>query len=1835
MNLTSAFVPSHFSYTMAFFIPSSLQKRILRYALSRLELLDTKDHNLDDLDIVWGKESSVELRNVGVHLKKLSALLQLPRRYKLVKARILLLRITVPADLYKSGISIGIDGVKLDLELSSVEDDQGERAKSPSGGFYRSESQKSASAGRSRSSQSYVHDPGGLEQPDVNGKRSENLPSTMDLAKSFLQTEPEERAELQNSIAQSQYLAQSKALSEDDEATRTLGVGGGISLPGFVADFMKGVGDRVELSIKNADISLAMEVDLASGNSVPNLTAKAEPVTLQLSVQEVIIHGVTTDLSEAHPRRSEDETEMNESMGGVASTKDLRRIYLENVCGILISSTSLFSNLSRVSVPPSPSLTHSSANKKVRKVSPTLHSPSDYPIPVAAQKMDRSALSICESENGVESPSPRLATSLEELRNSAIFQTSGLESSSTNPELNLDQRQTYHDAIARSLSSNKRNDQLDSQQHLSSTSIPGSFIDYGLPSLYRDSLHGVEQSSRSQREQTEKTHSMELLRAPDETLHNGQVSPQLESMAQSKLFSHEEAESMYMSAMSQAPSQSAYSETAIPGDWEDSDSEDYQPRAAPNVHERAVSDSEQRGGQSTFSEPGQETDSFHEPAGAALIQPSEHVLNERATERPPMAQSLQAHPTESDKDLNPAYRQGSSTTSQVGLDDELLVVKNIFTIDRIAFEVPKSSGGEGVDLTYQEKITEDYRSVRPQDGPPRAKGQTSSLGYEESTSKPATLEPRPSTSIEVGHVDVHGDINLTKLTILVIQQLTEVFASEPVKHKSSTKKNSKASNAAINVKSVSWKFLDVVRGIHVSGFDMLDPSLLKTGVSEDSETLLKASIMELKMTINSAGESSTSTLSVTKIDFGYASESILSFDSGLKLRDSNRDILAPVNQDFILKITQSPDRRHLELTTLPLHVRFDLRRLDETFSWFGGFSSVLGLGNSMISTVTVIDRETKKPRPAKSARGVHFETGRQQYKSTEPRNPRQDKVTIRVGGMVFEIEGPSSSFRCESTAIKAVSRAEGVGLAVDRFSITGPYVNSRPENPSISARFAGVRIEYLPTPKDGDLARLLALLSPSKDKYSEEDDDILLETLFRQRRQGGVLRVTAEDVDGQIHDIGDLYHLSVLGEEMKKLSTVTKYLPEDDRPGIMTLLLIRQVQVQSTINETLGPLSMFLKQVEVAYITLPSLFALGVGKLNIERNASEKLLGEAVATPTGQEPSPTIMVRFIGNEMEPKVKVKLHNFQIEYRASTLEAIMGLPEALVDVGRANVISSTAIMEDKPPTPKSPPTLSPQSVDISDKTLARLMSFKIDIALHDVTIGLNPRDCPARGLLVLTDSRILCAITKDDEGSALFEINKASLMAIDDHESENAVKYEAESLSSTAQPSQLQQLSGMGYVSLCNISAMKTTLGVSKQKSVPGEIIEIDLRDMLLVIESCADSTQTLQTILNGLQPPQPPSKESKYRTEVVPVEDMLGSFSGNAFATQEGGDYEVPLELEEGDMVDDDVPQNLEFVSSFYNPHPETLDESVADSMLEENLESLASPPVTRNIGDKRLLESFQEQYQVAPGESTLNFDENHFGSSSKIGGTAHRWDIKKDTYELPNESRLQASPLKVQVRNVHVIWNLFDGYDWQRTRDTIHQAVAAVQDKAMEKRSRKDRRRSANTEEEDSVIADFLFNSIYIGIPANHDPRELSRQISRNIDDLTSETESSATSRPSDSPSRQDRALRPKSKARLRRSKYHKMTFELKGLSADMVVFPPESGETKSSIDIRVLDLEIFDHIPTSTWKKFATYMHDAGERESGTSMIHLEILNVKPVPTLAASEIILKVTYLQALRSF
>jgi len=142
----------------------------------------------------------------------------------------------------------------------------------------------------------------------------------------------------------------------------------------------------------------------------------------------------------------------------------------------------------------------------------------------------------------------------------------------------------------------------------------------------------------------------------------------------------------------------------------------------------------------------------------------------------------------------------------------------------------------------------------------------------------------------------------------------------------------------------------------------------------------------------------------------------------------------------------------------------------------------------------------------------------------------------------------------------------------------------------------------------------------------------------------------------------------------------------------------------------------------------------------------------------------------------------------------------------------------------------------------------------------------------------------------------------------------------------------------------------------------------------------------------------------------------------------------------------------------------------------------------------------------------------------------------------------------------------------------------------------------------------------------------LTDQINHGIDDYMSETGSYVSSG-FDTHTRISSAdpSNPRKRLRLHRSRSHKLQIDITNVSADFIIFPPDSHETQFMLDLRVEDFEIIDNVPTSTWRKFVTYMNDAGRRETGSSMAHIELLNVRPVLELAASELVIRVCPLSA----
>ena len=1848
--------------------------------------------------------------------QKLALLLLLPNQLNLVKARITLVRLTVPADLYTNGILIEIEGVDVQIEVSPECEDTVKPARTQQkrrGGLA-----KGTRANRSRSTQPIVHDPGGSSNaaPYYTGEsqdgESSHIPTTVDLAKSFLQAEPDhERAELRANVVKSQPLQQTQLSEDGDEGVDT-GVGMGISLPGFLADFLMGVRDRLQIQIRGIQIDVDFKIEVHSAPTTASVVSShAEPVTCRLLVEnvksEVVVSNPT--LSPACDPMSDMQTALNP----MNSLLPYRRFSLTNIRGQILSDASLLTSLSNLSGPSSPVVTHSSAfRQKLRQTPPTLsETKSGSSSSSAGLAMTQST--ILQSPAGSPSSSSQLEASVttsdgdrfadaagpddmeyaENAAEQAKYQPSpedkdyfgfdsaedeegdragnGAEKKSAATQLSSQHVYTGKlkdpeldevEDLIKSSQGRLKHDQASENGQVLHLEQQNEFISVGsLKENLRENVESVKgkthtgspfDSTSLDRPSNHSFRSSPSITPP--IIARQSHSPPDDDLTHSKIYSHDEAQSLYMSAfshvsLSDTPEQSVIANLV---DFTFGTDEAYSAANDSHIREEVFdcrSSSSKRlypviyrsklenikGNHKDDKREGLDAQSHsrHLPVGLK-IQPSAVVYSQSSTvEEPDASQASNPSSPQSERpsrvvkqflNIKEFVLDNPQKTKDVQPQGTSNKVKPQSTSRRPrSFEIPGAFSAS-ISQFSQSTIQADSR-YDPHRNTPYTK-----VEEDESTNR---LPARSPTSIVIRDISLISDLALLRLIVTAMQQVSTLKLSDADPPHTSDEQELSSGSLVVQVDKLSWKIVDNLHSVIESASPKVDEPAIELHPSENSETLLSVAVVAFDLSRDYHGSSSRTELSIGTFTFGYDSDSIISFEPESKEKQSIHDEIPFNSRDIRVTILQSPRSKRVQVTTLPLRVTLDLARLDETFSWFGGLNSVLGLGSSMMSSMTIIDTKSKTPHNGTRTHGVRFETPGGIEHLNDSGESVQYKIESRFGGAVFELRGKASALRLESTAVKLVSRAEYVAVQVDGLILSGPHLRELHVDPTVSAQLRNVRIEYLSNPKEVDLDRLLALLSPSRDKY-EPDDDILLETLLRQRRQGGVIRITVETLEGNVSSLHEFERFSMLGEELTKLSTVTKYLPEDDRPGILTLALVRNFNFAVHINSKFGFAKISSQNIELAHVGLPSLVLLGVTGLHVSRGEQEELVGEAIVfTPTevGQQ-SPVIMIRLIGDELEPTIKIKLWNIRFEYHVSTVMAILGLSESAIgEIIVSDLISSVATLTGIPSLPK----LTSQTSSNNGKSSTGSKVLRYDIAIRDSTIGLNPRKSPSKAILILASTKVAGMIPNSAEASinSVLEVHKASLMVIDDVDHVTTSGNNAKEVDQDGHISTAQLFAVMGYVSISEIAAAKVTLHMISSDSEGDRSVDVEIRNDLFVLESCADSTQTLINVLNGLKPPSPPNVDLKYRTEVIPVQDMLASFSGDAFETtsiNSEGNEDFTLETDEEDMVDDEVPQNLEFVSSFYNPDPTAAAEAVANSILEDDLNFIASAPVTRNIGDKRLLESFQEQYEVAPGSEPLDFREDHFGSNSTYGGIAHRWSSDRNTYNLSNEFKIPGSSLKVRVRDVHIIWNLFDGYDWQRTRDTISQAVADVEKKAVERLSRKGRRKPQDIdEEEDSVIGDFLFNSIYIGVPANRNPRDLARQVNRNIDDLTSETGSYATSTTvTSSPSRQSGATREKrAKLRLARSKRHKMTFELKGVSIDLVVFPPESGETQNSINVRVQDLDIFDHITTSTWRKFATYMHDAGERESGSSMVHIEILKVKPVPDLAASEIILKVS--------
>lgn len=220
----------------------------------------------------------------------------------------------------------------------------------------------------------------------------------------------------------------------------------------------------------------------------------------------------------------------------------------------------------------------------------------------------------------------------------------------------------------------------------------------------------------------------------------------------------------------------------------------------------------------------------------------------------------------------------------------------------------------------------------------------------------------------------------------------------------------------------------------------------------------------------------------------------------------------------------------------------------------------------------------------------------------------------------------------------------------------------------------------------------------------------------------------------------------------------------------------------------------------------------------------------------------------------------------------------------------------------------------------------------------------------------------------------------------------------------------------------------------------------------------------------------------------------------------------------------------------------------------------------------------------------------------------------------------------LKITDGHFTLFLYDGYDWVRTRRTIEEEV-----KEMRKRLAKIRQLVANGQIQDPTVEDtsaLLYNSVHIGLEDDDDllgePSALIAAIDEELrDDLETASQSSWQSlKPSNAGKSRARSVRVHGK-RLTRAKGPSIEFCLAGLNAEFDQYQPDDPLVSRTF-VTVRDLEILDHIKTSTWKKFLTELRSDSRgnvRETDSNMVRIELRSVRPVPGNSSEETRLRVS--------
>ncbi|KAL5594623.1 uncharacterized protein BROUX77_007970 [Berkeleyomyces rouxiae] len=1904
------------------FSGSAVPKRLLRHALSRLDLLDTDAIDIDNLELAIGRNTVLEFRDVGLRLDKLERILRLPPALQIRQARVRLLRISIPIDFYTSPICVSVQAVEVGVSLET------QTPSAPN-----------------------LHD---AAQQDVDEPL---VPNATDLAQSFLDMQSlTQKRELELAISHKSTLAQtgsddsSDGDGDDNESETQYGTGQPLSLPGFLAGFLQGIVDRVEVTI--SDVTFNFDIDLPTDHAHP-ANPRPQPhetVSFRLQLDSIAVEGITKNASTS----SEPQPLQRPGKRHVAINK--LRAYLISQPRIL----SLFSS-SSCALSSTQSTVLSQNQDLASALAPHSYHGEDFLTgsPAASKHLS------------IDSHQPGLQPALDLTKNPPELQST--------PDYGADQMSEDDPATPR-----QTTNLLDQSLTGSVESLPP-FLE--LPTSSSSSPRDIGADAPAPTIHVQQpTESVNLLIQDSDDDPDYPAMPVYsrsssssdvgEDLTTSRMFTHNDAESLYMSAISlqqsevsqHQPTPWLHKSFESPGDSASQESPDFlgpssdvgslahfgfnhnsspdgifelsnttsqappapshdisrvlapeQSQTQPDVEQKSNQTSSPRASASIYDR------SIHMPGGWGEST-TDNLESSRYTSAFSISQTREpvtSTQTISFEALIPGMGVVETTTSATNnTRDEPprpetpqgppRMAKEILSLDMISIFIPSQPAAsveafEG-DSQQQEQPS---GAVNPDaslhSGGPGAYSMYNTfeslpdINLDNLNTSTNSEKPCESIDIELSPLQAQLDTSLGFLLASMVSKLAGVFATAS---RVSTKSANSTQNKLAKSQDSPTAFPNIKFGLeglsfllvqNVFGFKCFSGKVTRPAESSplaEPEVLLRADINDVSATMHEEKGKKVYGLFLGKVSFGYATERIVWFEQEALMQASIRDAFPDKGADVQVSLSQDKLESRIQVLTLPLCATINLVKMDELFEQFGGISGFVDLGLSMAARFPQnpqIMPQTKEKRdkrsssvsmPISKSKGVRFE----ESDPTDQGSAVGPKTDIRIGGCRLRLMSRTCRFDVDTTSLKAVVRDTGVRSHISQIQLTGPRTHETQSVP-ITVQLSDTRVDFLNTPLESDISALLEMLMPTTTKFTDHDD-LMVDTLFAQRRKGSLLRINTKSAQFRLGSLPALECLSDLGSEVGKFTPLAQMFPEDDRPGILVMANVDSTQTSVDVGGKIGMFHCDLGQVELAHVGFPSLLSVGIGTVRVDRNSDEVLIDSVrnIAAPPAGAPKAgmAIRIRMIGDDLEPVVRVRVQDVAIEYRVPMIMDLLGLEDVTPQEFEEALATSVANLGEAAIAGLRIETAPVAAPDPQDKSKSS-KPLSIDLGFRDTLIGLNPLGIQSKLYSVLNECHIAATLPENGNYDAQINVSKAWLMLVDNvdalldlEEVDTSNDHHVESWLTT-------NLSNRGFANISYISsAMATVKSVQLSNSEKRQIL-VDVKDTFFILETCADSMQTLVAISNALSPPTPPSTEVKYRT-AIEVQDLLASISGDAFGRAEG-DYDFENDFshvptyESGDSDYDNLSSmassNADLRAGMVEDHDDgyyhshgMMEPSMRGEKLFDASSMTDSITTTQDTHDGVLLgvSSAALPHDETYGtNSELVFDDNYFENKAEVAENARLWDAAKGSHTVAPKHMVDSSPVKVTVRNVRVFWNMFDGYDWIHTREVIADAVAGVQKKAMQVQGRHgnhdggtgvansgaignstDMHMDNDDEDDDDLIeaeteiGDFLFNSIYIGVSPRQDPRELTNAINGQLGDTT-DTESvfttttqtsGSTVRPSTSNKASHKSQlhqKCQQKLRLQRSRQHKISFEATGIDVDMAMLPAESGPTQSCIDVRVKTLDVIDHMPQSSWKKFATYDREAGEQEYGSNMIHLEVLNVKPVPELAASEFVISVEVL------